>query len=125
MYDPLVVFILSLIMGLLVIGLGLYQRKSGVAFFVPESRKEGLPEEDEPALAADATDGVLVVGCAVIGMGLITLLTNDATTPINMAMLVVICYGIYLVHAAVKKHTVGKKVEGPTPPRLEEPGEEE
>ena len=104
MNDPIVGCILSIIIGLIIAGLGLWQRKVGVPFFVLDISQKNVKEEDLPALARDSSVGVILAGVAIIAMGPVMLITSDALSPFNLILDAVILAGIVIVLVAIRKY---------------------
>lgn len=104
MNDPIVGCILSVIIGGIIVFLGFWQRKVGVPFFVLERSQKNVKEEDLPALARESSVGVILAGAAVIGMGLVMLITSDALSPFNLILDAVIIAGIVIVLLAIRKY---------------------
>ena len=104
MNDPIVGCILSVIIGGIIIALGLWQRKVGVPFFVLERSQKNVKESDLPALARESSVGVILAGAAIIGMGLVMLVTSNALSPFNLILDAVIIAGIVIVLLAIRKY---------------------
>ena len=104
MNDPIVGCILSVIIGAIIVGLGFWQRKVGVPFFVLERSQRNVKESDLPALARESSVGVILAGAAIIAMGLVMLITRDALSPFNLVLDAVILAGIVIVFLAIRKY---------------------
>ena len=104
MNDPIVGCILSIVIGGIIVGLALWQRKVGVPFFVLERSQRNVKEEDLPALARESSVGVILAGVAIIAMGPVMLLTSDALSPYNLILDGVILAGIVIVLITIKKY---------------------